>query len=64
MKLLTKDDVCTQLGISPRCLEGMVSGHKFPPPTRIGKRNYWCEEALERWRSAIFNSQQNWRPGA
>lgn len=63
MNLLTKQNVCEQLDISPRCLENWVAEARFPPPQRIGKCNYWSEQALQRWLELTFTAQHNWRPG-
>jgi len=62
MKLLTKEEVCERLGISPRCLDGWVADGRFPPPQRIGKRGYWTETAVERWVQLLFVTQENWQP--
>ena len=47
MKFLRKEDVCRELGISPRGLEKMVAEGRFPVPVRIGKRAVWSS-AVER----------------
>lgn len=64
MKVLNKSEVCEQLALSPRALEGMVKKRQFPPPQRLGKRAVWSEIAVERWRAQYFHAQENWRPGA
>ncbi len=63
MKIYTKQEVCELLSIKPRCLEGMVAKLKFPHPARIGKANYWTEEAIHAWHKELFMSQINWRHG-
>ncbi|MDH6149557.1 MULTISPECIES: helix-turn-helix transcriptional regulator [Paraburkholderia] len=62
MTQLTKDQVCTELGISPRCLEHMIARGEFPPPARLGKRNVWTERA-QAWRERFFHAQEMWMPG-
>lgn len=62
MKLITKEQVCERLAISPRCLDGWVADNRFPPPQRIGKRGYWTETAVERWVQLLFVAQENWQP--
>lgn len=62
MKLLTKDEICTQLGVSPRCLENMIQRGEFPPPTRLGKKNYWTDTALQSWFERYFHAQEVWQP--
>ena len=64
MKLMNKEQLCEQLGVSPRALEQMVKQRQFPPPQRLGKRAVWSEVALERWRQQFFHTQENWRPGS
>lgn len=63
MNLLTKDQICTLLGLSPRGLENMIRRGDFPPPTRVGKRNLWTEPALQAWRERFFHAQELWMPG-
>jgi predicted DNA-binding transcriptional regulator AlpA len=63
MTLLTKDQICAELGISPRGLENMISRGEFPPPTRLGKRNRWTDQALQAWRQRFFHAQEMWMPG-
>lgn len=63
MKLMSKEQVCELLGVSPRGLEGMVNKRQFPPAQRLGKRAVWSETAVERWRAQFFHAQENWRPG-
>jgi predicted DNA-binding transcriptional regulator AlpA len=63
MNLLTKEEVCKSLHISPRCLENWVAEGRFPAPQRIGRCNYWAEGAMERWFELTFAAQNNWRPG-
>lgn len=62
MKLMTKEQVCERLTISPRCLDGWVADGRFPPPQRIGKRGYWTEASVERWVRLLFVTQENWQP--
>jgi predicted DNA-binding transcriptional regulator AlpA len=63
MSQLTKDQICTELGISPRCLENMIRRGEFPPPARLGKRNVWTDRALQAWRQRFFHAQEMWMPG-
>ena len=46
VKILNKQEVCALLSIKSRCLEGMVTTRKLPPPVRIGKANDWSEETI------------------
>lgn len=62
MKLMTKEQVCERLTISPRCFGGWTADNRFPPPQRIGKRNYWAEAAVERWVQMLFVEQESWQP--
>lgn len=63
MEILAKDAVCEMLGVSVRCLEMMVSRGEFPPGNRIGKKVFWCVEAVENWKKRTFDAQCNWKPG-
>lgn len=58
--LLDKAALCAVLKISERGIENMVSSGKFPPAVRIGKRVYWSEIAVNRWREALFTAQESW----
>lgn len=63
MNQLNKEQVCAELGISPRGLENMISRGEFPPPQRLGKRNVWTARAIEAWRERFFHAQEMWMPG-
>ncbi len=58
MKFLRKEDVCRELGISPRGLEKMVAEGRLPVPVRIGKRAVWSSLAVERWLFEAFAAQE------
>lgn len=60
--LLSKTDVCSHLGLSPRCLEMMVKANKFPPSVRLGKCVYWSHVAVTRWQQQAFSEQEQWQP--
>lgn len=59
--LLSKDDLCTSLGISKRTIENMVRDGTFPPPVRLGKCVYWSEVAIHTWRRRLFAGQEAWQ---
>lgn len=61
-KLLTKEDVCLMLRVSPRNLGYMVAQSRFPQPVRIGKRCYWAAAAINRWQAMQCEVQMNWLP--
>lgn len=58
--LLGKAELCAALKISERNVEKMVKNGTFPPPVRIGKRVYWSEVAVQKWREALFAAQEAW----
>ncbi len=58
--VLTKQDVCAQLKVSPRTIENMVKSGDFPPAVRIGKLVYWSQIALSRWQQKRFADQEAW----
>lgn len=60
--LLTKEAVCSRLGISPRTLENSVRASEFPPPVRLGKRAYWSEKAVDAWLRRLVGVQEAWSP--
>ncbi len=60
--LLTKEAVCSRLGISPRTLENSVRANEFPPPVRLGKRAYWSEKAVDAWLRRLVGVQEAWSP--
>jgi predicted DNA-binding transcriptional regulator AlpA len=62
LNLLTKENVCELLSISPRGLFNMVAQKRFPAPLRIGKRDFWSTECIERWRETLCEVQGKWRP--
>lgn len=62
MEILAKDVVCEMLGVSVRGLEMMVNREEFPPGKRIGKKVFWCVEAVENWEKRMFEAQRNWKP--
>ena len=48
-KLLTREEVCKILGITPRALYTRIRRGKFPRPTfGVGKRSLWREEDVVR----------------
>ena len=59
--LLSKDDLCTSLGISKRTIENMVRDGTFPPPVRLGKCVYWSEVAVHSWQRRLFAGQEAWQ---
>jgi len=59
---LKKEDVCLELGISPRTLDNLVSRKEFPPGVRIGKWCYWSIKAIDNYRKRAFAAQENWSP--
>lgn len=61
-KLLTKEEVCLMLRVSPRNLGYMVAQGRFPQSVRIGKRCFWAEPAVHRWQSLQCEAQMNWLP--
>lgn len=63
MTLLTKEKVCTELGISLRGLEMMIQRNEFPFGVRIGKRLYWTSDAIAAWQIRLFQQQNTWTPG-
>ena len=58
--LVDKAALCAMLMISERGIENMVKGGIFPKGVRIGKRVYWSEIAVNRWREAFFTAQESW----
>jgi predicted DNA-binding transcriptional regulator AlpA len=58
--LLTKEDVCQKLRVSARNLGYMVSQGRFPKGARIGKRLYWGEAAVNRWKALQCTEQMKW----
>lgn len=63
MTLLTKELVCAEISISPRGLEMLVARNEFPAGVRIGKRHYWSTEAIQGWKTRLFQQQETWTPG-
>lgn len=59
---LKKNDVCAQLGISPRTLENLVLTNQFPPAVRVGRWAYWSAKVLDDWHRRQFAVQEAWRP--
>nr|WP_295078249.1 helix-turn-helix domain-containing protein [uncultured Roseateles sp.] len=57
-KLLTKEQVCQTLQISPRCLEGMIKNRRLPAGIRIGRSVYWSESVIDAWVSREFGIQE------
>lgn len=60
--LFKKPEVCKQLSMSLRTLEGMVKSGVFPPPVRMGKHVYWSEAAIMSWKRRMFGPQEAWKP--
>ena len=60
--LFKKPEVCKQLSMSLRTLEGMVKSGTFPPPVRMGKHVYWSEAAIMSWKRRRFGPQEAWKP--
>jgi predicted DNA-binding transcriptional regulator AlpA len=48
--------------LAPRLGKHDFAG-EFPPPTRLGKRNRWTDQALQAWRQRFFHAQEMWMPG-
>lgn len=60
--LLTKEQVCAMLRVSPRTLGYMKAQGRFPQGVRIGKRDYWEKRAVIRWQAMQCESQLAWLP--
>lgn len=58
--LLNKEQVCSRIYVSKRSLETMVNKGEFPPAVRLGKRDMWSDQAVEKWLHHRFEHQANW----
>ncbi|MES2992302.1 MAG: helix-turn-helix domain-containing protein [Pseudomonadota bacterium] len=61
--ILTKQQVCDFLQMSPRALEMAVRRNEFPPAVRVGKRVYWSRKSVENFIREQFREQDAWRGG-
>ncbi len=55
---LSKPEVCDQLQISARCLEGLISRREFPPGVRIGKHVRFSKSVVDEWLRRQFAVQE------
>lgn len=62
MKIVDKQQVLSELGISERTLEGWVKAQRFPAPVQLGRRVCWTREALEHWKTLTFAYQLEFQP--
>jgi len=60
--LLRKEDVCSQLTISSRTLEGMVLNGTFPAGVQLGRQKFWSELVVQAWLRRRFAAQETWQP--
>ena len=60
--LLRKEDVCSQLAISSRTLEGMVLSGNFPAGVQLGRQKFWSELVVQTWVRRKFAVQEAWQP--
>jgi predicted DNA-binding transcriptional regulator AlpA len=61
--VLTKQQVCDFLQMSPRALEMAVRRNEFPPAVRLGKRVYWSRNSVENFIREQFREQNAWQAG-
>lgn len=47
MKLVTKAQAATILGVTVRTIDNLINSGELPRPHRIGRRAYWLEEEFK-----------------
>jgi hypothetical protein len=52
IKMLSRDDLVDRgIKFHPSALCRLVAQGRFPPPTRLGRRNAWSEQQIDEWLS-------------
>lgn len=60
IQLLNKEQVCSELKVCKKTLEGMVNREEFPTGVRLGKRDMWSAQAVDKWIRRKVEHQESW----